>query len=188
MPTQRATQFQVFNRPIPAIETHQFGIKPTLESGKQHILKMIVFGFAVRIFVKDAIVNRNAAHAVTPEQGNQVDAAHNFFLLARPMAIDQGIKPRIGFLKGRIIENQNAGVNINLRSSLLPERFGIGLQARQKASKSVVGGSVFALRLNTLGFGGSYIARRSDDKVDVISASNFWRIHSLFLSNNSSTA
>jgi len=52
MPATCANQFEVLNRSIPAIETHQFGIKPALKGGKQHFCEMVIFGFAVAVFIK----------------------------------------------------------------------------------------------------------------------------------------
>ena len=149
---------------------------------------MVVFCFAVAVFIKDAVVNRNDSNAVGPEQSNQVDSIDDFFLLARPMPVNKGVKVGIRFLKRRVIKNKDAALQINLRSGFRPERFGIGFESGKQASKSVVRGSVFALRLNTFGFGGGHIARRGDDKVNIIFVSYFWRIHSLFLSNICSTA
>ncbi len=101
MPTQRAHQFQVFNRSIPAIETNQLRTKTALGSRQQHLGKVVVLSFAVTVFIKHAIINWDAPFAVRPEQSNQVDAGNDRLLLARPMAIDKSVKLRIRFLKGR---------------------------------------------------------------------------------------
>ena len=153
MPTQRATQFQVVNRRIPTVEANKLRIKSTLESLKQHILKVIVLGFPVAVFIKHAIIYRNATLAIGPEQRDQINAAYDLFSLARPMPVNKGVSLRIRFFQCRIVENRNAGVQINLRFRLLPKRPGIGFESLQKPGKSVVRGSIFAIRLDTPGFG-----------------------------------
>jgi hypothetical protein len=92
MPAQRATQFQVFNRGIPTIETNKFRVETTRTGTEQHFSKMVILGFAVTVFIKDAIINRNATNPISPQQGNQVDAIDYCFLCARPMLINQSIK------------------------------------------------------------------------------------------------
>ena len=47
---------------------------------------MVILGFAIAVFVKQAIVNRNAANSISPEQSNQVDARNHFFLFAETFA------------------------------------------------------------------------------------------------------
>jgi len=69
------------------------------------------------------------------------------------------IKFQIRLLKRRIVKTQNTDVQINLRFGFFPERFWVGYEFGKQASKSVVRGSVFALRLNALGFGCRDIAR-----------------------------
>lgn len=81
MPAHCPTQLEVFNRRIPTVETHRFGIKPALEGFKQHLREMVVFRFAVAVFIKDAIIYRDAPLAVGPEQRDQIDARKTSFSL-----------------------------------------------------------------------------------------------------------
>ena len=74
MPTQRTHQFEVFNRAVPTVKIHKLRIQSTLESLLQHFREMIVFSFAVRVFIKNAVINWDASNAVRPEQANQVDS------------------------------------------------------------------------------------------------------------------
>jgi hypothetical protein len=69
-------------------------------------------------------------------------------LFARPMSVNQSVKRRVRFFQCRIIKNQNTALEINLRFGFRPKCFGIGFKAREKSSKSVVSGSLLALRLN----------------------------------------
>jgi hypothetical protein len=66
------------------------------------------------------------------------------------------------------VEHQNAAVQVNLPLRFLPKRFGIRFKSPEKPGKSVVRGSVFALRLHALGFGRGYIARRGNNKVNIV--------------------
>jgi hypothetical protein len=50
MPPQDAHQFQIFNRPIPIIETNKRRIQTTLESGKQHFREMVVYETNITLF------------------------------------------------------------------------------------------------------------------------------------------
>ena len=74
MPTQRAHQFQVFNRSVPTVETNKLRIEAALESCQQHFGKMIVLSFAIAVFIKYAVINWHTPHAVRPEQRDQIDA------------------------------------------------------------------------------------------------------------------
>ncbi len=188
MPAQSPNQFQVFDRRIPTVETNKLRVKAALVRLKQHFGEMIVFRFPVAVFIKYAIIYRNDPNAVSPQQSNQVDSIDDGLLLARPMPINKGVKLRIRFLKRRIIQNKDAGVNINLVLASCQSVSASGSRRASKRVKDIVRGSVSALRLNSSGFGGSHVTRRGDDKVNVIFLSNFWRIHSLFLSNNYSTS
>src|SRR6185369_1939197 len=108
---------------------------------------MLVLSFTVAVFIKHAIINRHTTNAVRPQQSYQIDAFDHFFLLAGPMPIDQSVKRRIRFLECRIIEYQNAPIQIDLRFGLTPEYFRVGFKAQQEAGKSIMRGSVSALRL-----------------------------------------
>lgn len=135
VPAERATEFQVFNRAVPTIKTNQLRVKSALESLKQHFGEVVVLGFPVAVFIKNAIIYRHAPFAVRPEQGNQVDSVDDLFLLSRPMPINEGIKFRKRLLKGRVVKNQNAALEINLRFRFQPKRFGIGFKAGATASE-----------------------------------------------------
>ena len=104
------------------------------------------------------------------------------------MPVNQSIERRVRLVQRRIIENQNAPMQINLRLRLCPQDFRVGFEARQPLGERIVSRSVCAIGLTRRGFGGSYVARCGDNKVNVIFVSDFGRIHSLFLSNNYSTA
>ncbi len=188
MPAQRAHQFQIFNRRIPTVETHQLGIKPALIGFEEHFGEMVIFGFAITVFIKHTVIYRHPAHPIRPQQSNQIDALDHRFLLARPVPINQSVAGRVGFLKGRIIKNQKPSMQVNLRLRLCPQHFRVWFKAQQKSGKSVVRRSVSALRLAQRGFGSGNSARRSNNKVNVIFVPDFWRIHTLVLSNNRSTA
>ena len=81
MPTQRAHQFQVFNRSVPTVETNKLRIEAALESCQQHFGKMIVLSFAIAVFIKYAVINWHTPHTVGPEQSNEIDAGDDGFLL-----------------------------------------------------------------------------------------------------------
>lgn len=100
------------------------------------------------------------------------------------MLINQSIKLGMWFLQSRVIQNAYSLIQINLSAGFLPKFFGIRLKSGQKSSKSIVGGSFFALWLDALGFGSTHVTRRGNDKVNVILVSYFRRIHSLFLSKS----
>ncbi len=114
MPAEGAHQLQVRNGRILTVETNHSGSKAAFVRFDQHLRKMVVLGFSIRIFIKNAVISRHCPVAVRPEQSNQIDAGDDFFLLARPMAIHERVKFLIGFFKRRIIENQNAARQIDL--------------------------------------------------------------------------
>lgn len=97
MPAQSAHQFEILDRPIPTVKTNRFRVKFALRSGKQHFGKIVVLGFAVRVFIEHAIINGSAPRAVRPEQSNQIDAGDNRFLLVRPMPVNQNINSEYGY-------------------------------------------------------------------------------------------
>ena len=140
MLTRGANQIQVLNRFIPAIETNQIWTKTALPCGKQHFGKMVVPGFAIAVFIKDAVITGNTSLAVSPKQRNQINAGDDRFLLARPMPVNKDVEFGKRFLKGRIIKNKDAALQINLRLNFLPQCFGIRFESLKKLSKSVVGG------------------------------------------------
>ena len=67
MAAQRATQFQIFKRRISTVKTNQSGRKSASVSFQRHLLKMIVFGFAVGVFIKNSIITRNRPVAISPK-------------------------------------------------------------------------------------------------------------------------
>ena len=67
-------------------------MKAALEGFDEHFCEMIVFRFAVAVFVKDAIVCRDAPVAVRPQQSYQIDTINDRFLFARPMPVTQRVK------------------------------------------------------------------------------------------------
>ena len=151
MPRKRTAQFQVLDLTIPAIEADKARVKAAFISGKPHLGEVTVLGFSVTIFVKEAIINRHASHAVRPQQSYQIDAFDDRFLFSRPMAVEQGIARRIRLLQSRIIQNQNTGVQVNLRSCFFPKLLGIRFEARQQSRESVMRRSVWTVGLNALG-------------------------------------
>jgi hypothetical protein len=188
MPANRAHQFQIFNRRIPAIKTNKSWFKSAIMSLQKHFRKMIVFGFSVGLFIKDSIISWNCPLAISPEQRDQIDAPNYRLMLSRLMPRSQSIMFGKRFIQSRIIQNQNACFFINLCFSFLPERFCIRFKSRQKPSKSIMCRSVPALWLHTSGFCRGQLFGRSNDKLNVIFFSAFRRIHALFLSKNCSTA
>ena len=94
MPAQRAHQFQIVNRSLPAIKTNKSGIKSALACREQHLGEMVVFGFTIPVFIKHAIIHRHTPLAVAPQQGNQIDALDHRLLFARPVPIKQGVEGR----------------------------------------------------------------------------------------------
>ena len=61
-------------------------------------------------------------------------------VLARPVAADQVDLPGVGLVQGGVVEDQDAAVDVNQGSRLLPEVLGVGLQAGQQPGEGVVGG------------------------------------------------
>ena len=145
MPAQSAAQFQVFKRRIPTVKTNKFRLESAIVRFNKHFRKMVVFGFAVCVFIKDSIIERNRPVAVSPQQTNQIDAENNRLVFSRPMPRTKSVVCGKRFIKSRIIQNQNACFFVNLCLSLLPMCFGIRLKPLKQSSKSIVCRSVLAL-------------------------------------------
>jgi hypothetical protein len=142
--------------------------------------EQVVLGQAVVGFVVEAVVTGDVAVAVSPQQGQQVDALDGAVVLARPVPADQAHLPGVGLVQGGVVQDQDALVELDLGAGLLPEGFGIGLQTRQQAAEGVVGGRGGARGLDARRLGAAELAGRGQQELDVVFGLDFRWVHTVF--------
>src|SRR5207248_5872906 len=65
----------------PTVENYASWLKATLLSLFEHRTEVVILSQRVLLLIKDAIVNRHMAVAISPEQSNQVDATDYLVML-----------------------------------------------------------------------------------------------------------
>jgi hypothetical protein len=154
----------------------------------QHCREVIVLGQRVLLLVKDAVINRHMAVAISPQKSNQVDAADNRMVLARPVARHKFHLAGIRLIQGRVVYDKDTLVQSHLALGFTPQRSSIRLKPMQQACESIMRWCFFIFALNTGRFRRTDRSRCGDQKVDVVFIRAFRRIHSAFLTQCSSTA
>src|SRR5215204_6257946 len=180
-PAERANQLQVFEAGVPAIEGHARRLEPAPVRLPDHPLKVIVLRQGVLLLVEDAVIDRHMPVAVCPQQRNQVDAAHHRVVLARPVARHQLDLLGVGLVQSRVVYDQDALAQADLRARFRPQRRGVRLHAMQQTRESVMGWRPLIVALYFRRFGRTDGARRSNHEVDVVVVRTLGRVHALFL-------
>jgi hypothetical protein len=147
----------------------------------EHLLKVVVLRQRVPLLIKDAIVTRHMPVAVRPQQRNQVDAADNRMVLARPVAHNQLDLLRLGLVQSRVVDEQDALAQADLGDGLSPERLGVRFKAMEQAGESIMGWRLVFVALYFRRFGRTNRVRRRDHEVDLVVVRALGRIHALFL-------
>src|SRR5437868_8630954 len=88
-PFQRANQFEIRQTTVPTIKNYTAWDKAARFGSLEHLLKMIVLGQAISGLVKEAVVTRDVAVAIAPQESDEVDARDDISMFARPVARDQ---------------------------------------------------------------------------------------------------
>jgi hypothetical protein len=108
----------------------------------QHPLKVVVFGQAIFGFAIEAIVARDMAVAIGPQQRHKIDALHDAMMFARPEARDQLDLACERLIQRRVIKDKDAVKQIDLDFSFLPHGVRIRFKTMQQAGEGVIcGGS-----------------------------------------------
>jgi hypothetical protein len=188
LPAERANQFQVSQRAVPAIKTHVARGQAALLGGFEHRPDVIVLGLAIIGRIIQAIIAWDGVRVVPPHQGHEVDAGHNPVMFARPLAMYQGNRARIRFVQGGIVNHQQTARAIDKQFGLLPQRRGIRREPLQEATDAFMRGPMRRIRLHTGGFGTRDHVRCGDQKRDVIEIGHFGCIHARMVAHNASTA
>ena len=173
-------QPQVVHARVPTIEENALGRETPLPRGQQHGEEMLVLRDAIMRFVVDAVINRDDAVAIGPDESNEVDAVDDGVMLARPVPGDQVHLPGVGFVERRVVTDEDAFRSINERGDFLPQSGGIGFEAVQEAGEGIVGGRIGAARLETSRLDATDGAGRGDEEVDVLSVGTARRIHACY--------
>lgn len=176
-PPQIANDFEVIEAPVPAIEQDTGGLEASLFSGKQHLAKMIILRRPICRLVKEAIVTRNVTVAIGPQKRNQINAAHDFAMFARPMAADEFNLFGVLLVERRIIQDQYASVQFNLMTGFLPEVFAIGVDAQQQAVDGIVSRRVILVWLHPRCFCAAIDSGGGNQKINIVVRIAFWSIH-----------
>ena len=150
---------------------------------------MIVLRRAICRLVIEAIITRYVAVAIGPQKSDEVDAANDFAVFARPMAADEFNLFGIGLIKGRIVQHQYAACELNLMTRFLPEVFAARFQcaASKRLMASWAGASVLVW-LHPGCFCAAINFRGSNQKINIIVLIALWGVHSEFLHYHASTA
>ena len=134
-------------------------LKATLASLRQHGKEVIVLCQRVLLLVKDAVVTRYMAVAVSPQQRDEVDAADHRMVFARPVALNQLHLLGKGFVQSRVVYDKDALGQTHLAVRFPPQRCGIRFKAVQEARESVMCRGLRFVRLHSCRFGRTHRAR-----------------------------
>ena len=183
VPAMSAHRFEVLHTAVPAIKTNELGGEAARFRCGQHRPEMLVLGLTVgQRLIVDAAVTGQGGGPIGPDHGEQVDPRNHLMMLAAPMACDEFDVPGIGFVQGRIIQDEQASRGPHIGTHLLPQRRRVGRLSMQQADKRIMRRGVRGRRSALRGFGTGVDALRSDQKLDIFNVSHFWWIHTASVS------
>ena len=155
---------------------------------REHGAEVLVLGHAVDRLVIEPIVAGDGVCAVTPQQGDQIDARDHAMVLARPMAMDERDVLGIGLVQRRVVNDQEPVVQDDMLLGLHPERRWIRLQALKEAGQRIMGSTAGGVRLHACGFRTAEDGRGGHQKIDVVQVGHFRCVHSPTIPHNEATA
>ena len=126
MPIKAAHRREGLQAAGPAVEGDQARVKATLPGGGEHGAKVLVLGHTSHRFVVEPIVAGDGVCAITPQQGDQVDATDHAMMFARPVAMHQLDLLGIRLVQRGVVEDQELIVQDDVLAGLSPERGGSG--------------------------------------------------------------
>lgn len=142
---------------------------------------MVIFAQAITGFFVEAIVARQIALTVGPQQCQQVDATHHCLILARPVMRHQGHFLGIRLVQRRVVEHQHPLGFVDLGLAFLPQCRRIWFQSQQQPREEIMRRCIATRRLHPTRFQATVAGLGRYDKIDVILFIAFRSVHTLSL-------
>jgi hypothetical protein len=95
---------------------------------------VVVLGLAVG-FAEDAVIDRDLAVSIGPQESDQVDAQDDLMMLPRPVTDHQLDVLGMRLVEGRVVDDEDALGLLDQWFGLIPERLGIGFKAMEQSCK-----------------------------------------------------
>src|SRR3954451_3726390 len=138
VPAQAANGLEVLQGAVPTVEGDKTREKAALFGSLEHGAEVSILGHAVHRLVVKPIVAWDGVCAITPQQGDQVDARDDAMVLARPVAMDQVNLLSIGLIKGSIVDDQEPIIQDNMLPGLVPEWRGGRVETMEQTRESIM--------------------------------------------------
>src|SRR3954451_9942557 len=188
VPVEAANRLEVLQAAVPTVEGDKAREKAALLGGLEHGTEMSILGQTIHRLVIEPIVAWDGVCAITPEQGDQIDATHHTMVLARPVAMDEGNLLGIRLVERSIVDDQETIMQDDMLLGFVPERRRIGVEAMEQAGQGIMSSASRRVGLNPGGFRAREDERGGNQKVDVIEVSDFGLVHISTIPQNASTA
>ncbi len=105
-PAVVADLLQVLQSDVPTVEQNVLVVKPRSFAVSISFLKQVVLALAVDLAV-DPVIAGDLAVAFDPQQGEQLDAANDLVVLARPLAADQLELLGVELIERAVVDDQD---------------------------------------------------------------------------------
>ncbi len=109
-------------------------------------------------------------------------------MFARPMPPDQFDRARIGFVQGRITDDQEASVQLDMVGSLIPQATGVGIKPMEQAGECIMCWCVSAIWLHPARLETTIRVGCGDQKVDIVEFVGFRMVYNGSVAHSALTA
>ena len=188
LPAECADVFEIGQTAVPRVETDILRGKTALLGGLQHCPEVVIFGQAIIGGIKQAIVAWDGVRIVTPHEGYQIDPGHDAAMFARPVPPHQRDFARIGFIQGRVVDNQETARPVHERFGFPPQRGRIGFAPMQQPIQRIMGGTARPIWLHSCPLRTRNHARGGHQEVDIIEIRHFGFVHGRIVPYRAATA
>ncbi len=172
---------------MPAVEDRALRLEAPLANRLEHGTEMVVLGGILGVVV-NAVVARDVAVAIRPQQRHEADPLDDRMVFARPVASDQFDGLGVGLVEDGVIRDEDAVGQGYLRSHLLSKRLGIRFESVQQSGEGVMGWRSRLIGLHSDGFGGTARFGGGDQEVDVVFGLHTRGIHAPKITDPASIA